>query len=165
MHQTGHLPSENRWLYSTFWNSIPWPFWEFPNLLPYGRLRRRTFKCFSTAKTASTTSNTVSIYHSFIRTQLSKISSTVHRTGAPQGKSVAVDDRLSLPLTRRSFPLPVLYRRTLLLRRLRAVALIVQLSHYFYPSSSSSSPHSILTVTKALSSFSHPPANHHHRLN
>jgi hypothetical protein len=74
---------------------------------------------------------------------------------------VAVDDRLSLPFTRRSSPLPVLYRRTLLLRRPRAVTLRVHLPHYglLKTSSSSSSPHLILTVTKARSSFSHPSSN------
>ena len=41
----------------TFRNSIPWTCWELPNLLPCGRLRRRTFKCFCTAKIASTDSD------------------------------------------------------------------------------------------------------------
>jgi hypothetical protein len=44
INQTGHLSPGAKWLYSTFRNA--WTFWELPNLLPYGRLRRRTFKCF-----------------------------------------------------------------------------------------------------------------------
>jgi hypothetical protein len=32
----------------TFGKSIPWTIWELSTLLPFGRLRRRTFKCFST---------------------------------------------------------------------------------------------------------------------
>ena len=52
--QIGHLALRAKWLYSTFRNSLPWTFWELPNVLPCGRLRRRTFKSFSTAKTAST---------------------------------------------------------------------------------------------------------------
>jgi hypothetical protein len=47
-------PCQGTWLYSTFRSSIPWTFWELPNLIPCGRLRRMTFKSFG--KTASTVS-------------------------------------------------------------------------------------------------------------
>ena len=42
--------------YSTFRSPIPWTFWKLPNLIPCGRLLRRTFKSFGISKTARTVS-------------------------------------------------------------------------------------------------------------
>ena len=43
------LCTKNRILRLPYWRDfdiLTWTFWELPNLLPCGRLRRRTFKCF-----------------------------------------------------------------------------------------------------------------------